>query len=224
MASNINIIVVSAPLPDGWEGTPDEFRQQIFSTLQFQASGAFLTGQIGGSTPTTDVGLFVDGPNLYTWDPEASAYQAINSQPIGTLLAYLGATVPDNRYLLCDGTDYLRADYATLFGVLGTTYGRGSDPSDRFRVPDLRGRAMFGAGIGDYDPKMLGAPGRMAEIALGEYGGKEWPVRKTSKHLNQPAANTTPGDGLIYSGSKNATYYTRAVPPYLGVNWLIRAK
>lgn len=222
MPGAINIIAVSAPLPEGWEGTPDEFREEVFSTLQFQASGAFLTGQIGGAMPTQDVGLFIDGQDLYTWDAETSAYRPINTVPIGGVMPYLGAAAPTN-YLLLDGADYLKADYPDLAVLLGDTYKRTSDSSDRFRVPDARGRDFRGAGQGDYDPKQLAVPGRMLEIPLGEYGGKEWQVRKTTKHAQIPAANTTPGDGLMFSGVKHATFYTRAIPPYVGANWIVRA-
>lgn len=222
--AGVNIVVISAPLPEGWEGTPDEFRALIFSTLTFQASGAFLSGQIGGAMPTADVGLFIEGAQLFTWDPDTSAYRPADTHPIGSCLPHLGATVPDTRYLLLDGTDYLRADYPVLAAMLGSTYNRASDPSDRFRVPDMRGRDFRGAGIGDYDPKQEGTPGRMLELTLGDYGGREWPVRKITKHINQPAAAVTPGDSLIYSGVKHASLYTRAVPPYVVCNWIVRAK
>lgn len=222
--AGVNIIIISAPLPEGWEGTPDEFRQQVFNTITFEASGAFLSGQIGGATPTADVGLFVNGRLLYTWDADTSAYRPIDTHPIGSVLPYLGSTVPDDRYLLLDGSDYLRADYPDLAALLGTTYNRASDSADRFRVPDMQGRDFRGAGIGDYDPKQDATPGRMQELTLGDYGGREWPVRKVSRFVNQPANNVTPGDSLVYSGTKHATLYTRAVPPYVVANWIVRAK
>lgn len=222
MPGTINIIAISAPLPEGWEGTPDEFRQEVFSTLQFQANGAFLTGQIGGALPTVDVGLFVDGRDLYTWDADSSAYRPVRSVPVGTVSAYLGAVAPTN-YLLLDGGDYLQTDYPELFALIGTTFNRVGDASNRFRVPNAAGRTFIGAGIGDYNPKLDGTPGRMKEILLGEYGGREWPVRKTTRHVQQPANNATPGDSLIYSGTRHATLYTRSVPPYIAGNWIVRA-
>lgn len=56
-------------------------------------------------------------------------------------------TYPDG-VLPCDGALYLRTDYPDLFAIIGTTYSAVGDPSDQFRVPDLRGRMALGAGAG----------------------------------------------------------------------------
>lgn len=66
--------------------------------------------------------------------------------PAGTILAY-GASSPPTGYLACDGSAVSRTTYATLFGVLGTTWGVG-DGSTTFNLPDLRGRAPIGSGTG----------------------------------------------------------------------------
>jgi len=66
--------------------------------------------------------------------------------PAGTILAY-GASSPPTGYLACDGSAVSRTTYATLFGVLGTTWGAGNG-STTFNLPDLRGRAPIGAGTG----------------------------------------------------------------------------
>jgi len=64
--------------------------------------------------------------------------------PTGAIFAY-GAAVAPTSYLLCDGTAVSRTTYATLFGIIGTTYGTGNG-STTFNVPDLRGRAAIGKG------------------------------------------------------------------------------
>ncbi len=61
--------------------------------------------------------------------------------PTGTTLPYAGSSAP-NGYLLCDGTAISRTTYATLFGVVGSTYGAG-DGLTTFNVPDLRGRVVI---------------------------------------------------------------------------------
>jgi microcystin-dependent protein len=61
----------------------------------------------------------------------------------GSLIAFAGATAPQG-YVLCDGRAVSRTTYAALFMTIGTTYGTG-DGSTTFNVPDLRGRAVFGA-------------------------------------------------------------------------------
>ena len=61
----------------------------------------------------------------------------------GSLIAFAGATAPQG-YVLCDGRAVSRTTYSALFRTIGTTYGAG-DGSTTFNVPDLRGRAVFGA-------------------------------------------------------------------------------
>ena len=66
--------------------------------------------------------------------------------PSGAILQFAGSSAPAN-WLLCDGALVSRTTYATLFGVVGTTYGAG-DGSTTFKLPDLRGRVPIGAGQG----------------------------------------------------------------------------
>ena len=44
-------------------------------------------------------------------------------------------------WLLCDGSEYSRIDYANLFAIIGTTFGQG-DGSTTFNVPDYRGKFL----------------------------------------------------------------------------------
>jgi microcystin-dependent protein len=49
-----------------------------------------------------------------------------------------------NQWLECDGTQYLIRDYPRLYALIGTTFG--GDGRLYFGVPDLKGRAVVGAG------------------------------------------------------------------------------
>ena len=71
------------------------------------------------------------------------------SMPAGAIQMYGGSTAPTG-YLLCNGGAVSRASYASLFAVIGTTYGSG-DGATTFNVPDLRqkfplGKAASGTG------------------------------------------------------------------------------
>lgn len=44
--------------------------------------------------------------------------------PVGTVLDFAG-TNPPQYYLLCNGQEVSRTDYAELFDVIGTTWGAG---------------------------------------------------------------------------------------------------
>jgi microcystin-dependent protein len=63
----------------------------------------------------------------------------IDKTPVGTSIEGYWATAPTG-YLLEDGASYLRADYANLYNVIGTTHGVGNSNPNTFNVPDSRGR------------------------------------------------------------------------------------
>lgn len=64
------------------------------------------------------------------------------SEPAGIIMPFAGTVAPEN-YLFCDGSAVSRTTYATLFGVIGTTFGAG-DGSSTFNLPDLSGRVPLG--------------------------------------------------------------------------------
>lgn len=64
--------------------------------------------------------------------------------PVGTMLEYAGSSAPTG-YLMCDGSAVSRTTYASLFNVIGTTYGAG-DGSTTFNVPDRRETVAVGVG------------------------------------------------------------------------------
>lgn len=61
--------------------------------------------------------------------------------PIGTVVFYLGTTIPDG-YLLCNGASLLRTEFPELFEVLGTKCG--SVDSAHFTLPDTHHRFLEG--------------------------------------------------------------------------------
>lgn len=56
--------------------------------------------------------------------------------PVGAVMPYAGSTPPDG-WLLCDGSEISRTNYARLFSVIGTTYGAG-DGNSSFNLPNLQ--------------------------------------------------------------------------------------
>lgn len=63
---------------------------------------------------------------------------------VGEIVLFAGSSSPDSRWLLCDGASLVRADYADLFNVIGTTFG--AVDGTHFNVPDLRDRVPMGVG------------------------------------------------------------------------------
>ena len=62
--------------------------------------------------------------------------------PPGTLIHYAGRTVPSG-WLICNGANVSRTDYAALFAAIGTIYGAGNG-STTFGLPNLDVRFLEG--------------------------------------------------------------------------------
>ena len=89
----------------------------------------------------------VDSKAELHWEDEDDNVLQITSKgtismPAGIMMPYGGATAPTG-WLLCDGSDVSRTTYATLFGIIGETFGVGNG-STTFGLPDMRGRFPLG--------------------------------------------------------------------------------
>ena len=70
-------------------------------------------------------------------------------------------------WLVCNGAALARSAYPALFAAIGVVWGAG-DGSSTFNVPDLRGRALIGAGQGaGLSARALGALIGVESVALG---------------------------------------------------------
>lgn len=62
--------------------------------------------------------------------------------PPGTIIHYAGRT-PPSGWLICNGANVSRTDYAALFAAIGTIYGAGNGVTT-FGLPNLNGRFFEG--------------------------------------------------------------------------------
>lgn len=87
--------------------------------------------------------------------------------PIGSVIFYLGTTIPDG-YLLCNGASLSRTEYQELFEVLGTKFG--AVDSAHFNLPDTHHRFLEGttnvSEVGSYIA--AGLPNIMATVSVNE--------------------------------------------------------
>ena len=101
--------------------------------------------------------------------------------PSGCVFPFAGSSAPTG-WLLCDGAAYSTTAYANLFSAISTTYATQINPTTgvawaapaggNFRVPDLRGVFLRGAGT----------PSGLDAVSIGGYQ-----IQKTSR----PTANFT---------------------------------
>jgi microcystin-dependent protein len=71
----------------------------------------------------------------------AATHDATELNPTGIINLW-PAAAPPTGWLICNGASLLRADYAALFSVIGTTYG--SVDGTHFSLPDMRGNVPMG--------------------------------------------------------------------------------
>lgn len=118
--------------------------------------------------------------------------------PTGSVLTFAGSSAPTG-WLVCDGASLSTTTYASLFDVIGYTFG-GSGSS--FNLPDLRGRFVR------YDNNMgnHGIPGVTATNAASRDTGRAHgsaQAQATAKNglSNSPSAvtGTISGDGAHYN-------------------------
>jgi microcystin-dependent protein/cytoskeletal protein CcmA (bactofilin family) len=159
----------------------------------------------------------------------------------GTIQLWAATTpMPDNTWMVCDGTEVSRTTYATLFSRIGTTYGAGNGTTT-FNLPNFTNRFPVGAGN---------------LYALGSTGGSKDAVVVSHTHsvtdpghphilrIGQSAGTLTPQiGGWNFAGTFNATAYSNHVqsantnisidstgepgtnknlPPYLGLIYIIK--
>lgn len=159
--------------------------------------------------------------------------------PIGTILAYGGATAPKG-WFLCQGQAISRTDYAELFSVIGINFGSG-DGTTTFNLPDPREAALVGTGInglhdGDIAAHNVLNMGEFQDDAFQEHahylyinGDYNYPV-KSSQSLKADGDSIwscTPSGAFDIVASKNATGNRASGTTHgkqLGVNFIIKAK
>lgn len=118
------------PLTGGGSITGD-----VDITGDLSVSGA-ITGNVTGNVTGTATRAIKDGNGKNI----ASTYLPA---VVGAVVAFAGMVTPQG-WLLCDGSAVSRTDYATLYAVIGTTYGAG-DGSTTFNLPNLVDKFVEGS-------------------------------------------------------------------------------
>jgi len=183
---------------DAWKGKPGPLLECIKNPL---AKGGI---EIGGQSIHSIADEFIAGDGGGSGNGEGTFAQVLlgggggsgngegefgsggDDMPIGAIY-WFGSTTPPADHLVCDGSAVSRSTYATLFAIIGTTFGAG-DGSTTFTLPNLASRSVVGSGTGS------GLSGR----TLAATGGEENHVLTTSEipaHTHPQDAATVIGPG-----------------------------
>jgi microcystin-dependent protein len=175
----------------GFDNFPD-MSGAMLAFVPHATSGATVTLNVDGlgakplrSAPGVELpsGVLVQGtPYVATYNNTDGAWYlqgfTINPYiiPIGGFLDYCGTTAPNSAFVLPAGQAISRTTYATLFALVGTTFGAG-DGSTTFNLPDLRGRIavaldnLNGSAAGRISTALATDGGTVNGQALGSAGG-----------------------------------------------------
>jgi len=109
--------------------------------------------------------------------------------PIGGGMPFIGTTAPNSSFVFPFGQAVSRTTYATLFAMVGTTYGPG-DGSTTFNLPDFRGRVVAGKDDmgGTSANRLTNQAGGLNGDVLGATGGSE---THTLTNAQVPATGVT---------------------------------
>lgn len=110
------------------------------------------------------------------------------SLPIGGGCDYFGTTLPSENYMWADGSAISRTTYATLFAIIGTTYGIG-DGSTTFNLPDKRARVSVMVKSEDDTFSTIGTTGGEKKHTL---SNSELPAHGHQVRLWNKIGSTTP--------------------------------
>lgn len=218
--------------PQGEKGNPgtDLKVLGVYDTLE-ELKEEHPTGEQG------DVYL-IDG-FIYVWDISKSdwakggniANTFGDTLPIGSQIPFAGEKVPNN-WLLCDGSELSRTEYADLFAVIGTSYGVG-DGSTTFNLPDKRGKVSVGLDSNDTDFDTLGKTGGEAThtLTIDEmpshnhteqgYFSVTGGVANGSHVRSRTVINADPKDSVM--GATGGSKAHNNLQPYQVDNWIIKA-
>lgn len=157
--------------------------------------------------------------------------------PIGTIISLMGTTAPTG-YLKCDGNTYNISDYSELADYFNEQFGSknyfGGDGSATFKVPDLRGEFLRGAGTnGHTNQGSGGTVGQHQDGTIHDFyynntssvygGGITNSTRDTADKLQNSWTNSWhPQSGSVASGASGGRGTSR--PTNTSVLYCIKYK
>jgi len=149
--------------------------------------------------------------------------------PIGKICDFGGSSAPTG-WLLCDGSAVSRTTYASLFAIIGTTYGAG-DGSTTFNLPNCKGKTSVGFNAAEAEFDALGETGgekthllTAAESGLPAHTHTAYVTANGTTGVGAYAfTGSTPGQpGILANSAANASSAHNNLQPYITLNKIIK--
>lgn len=125
---------------------------EVEKAFERSAAAPTITATLGAPFPTLRSQASTGGGSAATADGAVGTATG-GGVPVGSVVLW-PAPAPPTDWLLCDGSSLVRSAYASLFAVLGTTYGAAD--ASHFNLPDYRGRVPVALNAADADFDTLG--------------------------------------------------------------------
>lgn len=149
-------------------------------------------------TKIDDSNIQADGISIDKLTPtaRASLFQS------GMMMFYAGPTAPSGT-LLCYGQEVAIASFTSLNTAIGTTHNTGGEAPGNFRLPDARGRALFGRDDmgGVAANRITNAISGIVGTTLGAFGGHQ----SVGSHVHPLTAAITSGASQNHTHSVSGT-------------------
>lgn len=170
-SSGGTVTLNSYPQDAAWKGSAENL-----SVTALTVNGVPVTG---GNLQVSATNRIIGRISAGAGDSEElTAAQVLAMLSLDTLtgsIALWPLDDPPTGYLECDGSSLPRATYASLFAVIGTTYGAAD--SSHFNIPDLRGRFLRGwdhsAGLDPDSAARTAVTATGATMTAGDHVGTE---------------------------------------------------
>lgn len=145
---------------------------------------------------------------------------------VGSIVMW-GAAVAPVGYVLCDGAAISRIVYATLFALIGTTYGSG-DGTTTFNVPNMKGKVVVGFNSAETEFDALGETGgakthtlSTAEMPSHNHGLPTRASGNTTFGIPNSSASSY-NYNVLYSASEGGGGSHNNLQPYITLNFIIK--
>jgi len=197
------------------------------STLSVSNAATFA---VGPTAPTATTGT--NTTQLATTAFVNTSIAAIPTPSVsGSIVMWPTASAPTG-YLLCDGTAVSRSTYSTLFTLFGTTFGTG-DGSTTFNLPNYTNRMPYGTTIGSTGGSAdavvvshthtITDPGHVHGGIYTRVGSQSQYGSNIYSLMDGNTSNTNSAfTGITGTNSAGVSGTNANLPPYLGINFIIK--
>jgi len=232
LSLGVSLVLLEIP-DDSW------IKQNLVAALDTLTNEGNFNELTGSNTPDQAARVW-----SYILQTLQFDYEPPPMTPVGVIMMWGAGTLPDG-WLLCDGAEVSRATYASLFAVVGTTWGDG-DGTTTFNLPNMIDYSPMGQGgiinlaesagsmehtlttnqmpahnHGVTDNGHHHAPAAPATVFIGSHAGGTAGVPATATNTRDQFANTADATTGITINNAGGGLPHSILHPVIGLDFII---